>query len=105
MTITEGGYSLADGNPTIEKIVSGLDARRVAGGNPITVLSCDNLRDNGAAARDAIATVASVRSVELYHIDWEDLLSGAAHGPPHSRTQLLCDVPVVGEWSLRAMRV
>jgi hypothetical protein len=28
MTITEGGYSLANVNPTIEAIVAGLEARR-----------------------------------------------------------------------------
>src|SRR5439155_11791622 len=32
MTITEGGYSLAKPNPTIEAIAAGLDARRAAGG-------------------------------------------------------------------------
>ena len=65
MTISEGGYSLAGGNPTIETIVSGLDARHAAGGRPLTILSCDNLPNNGAVVRDAIATVAAARSAEL----------------------------------------
>ena len=65
MTISEGGYSLAGGNSTIEAIVSGLDARRAAGGKPLTVLSCDNLPANGDVVRDAIATVAAARSAEL----------------------------------------
>jgi mannitol 2-dehydrogenase len=65
LTITEGGYSLETRNPTIEAIVSALDARRRAGGSPITVLSCDNLPGNGAVARHAITTVASARGVEL----------------------------------------
>ncbi|HEY2542924.1 MAG TPA: mannitol dehydrogenase family protein [Gaiellaceae bacterium] len=65
MTITEGGYSLAGGNSTIETIVSGLDARLAAGGRPITILSCDNLPDSGAVTRHAIATVAAARSADL----------------------------------------
>src|SRR5439155_26431042 len=43
LTITEGGYSVQHENPTIEAIADGLDARRLAGGNPLTILSCDNL--------------------------------------------------------------
>ena len=35
MTITEGGYSLERPNATIEAIASGLDARRLGGGNPL----------------------------------------------------------------------
>jgi mannitol 2-dehydrogenase len=65
MTISEGGYSLSGGNPTIETIVSGLAARLAAGGRPLTILSCDNLPANGAVVRDAIATVAAGRSSEL----------------------------------------
>jgi mannitol 2-dehydrogenase len=65
LTITEGGYSLEGGNPTIDAIVSALDARRRAGGRPITILSCDNLPGNGEVARHAITTVASARGVEL----------------------------------------
>jgi mannitol 2-dehydrogenase len=65
LTITEGGYSVAGRNDTIEAIVSALDRRRVAGGRPLTVLSCDNLPGNGDAARRAVSTVASARSAEL----------------------------------------
>jgi mannitol 2-dehydrogenase len=65
LTITEGGYSLEGGNPTIDAIVSALDARRRAGGRPITILSCDNLPGNGEVARHAITTIASARGVEL----------------------------------------
>jgi mannitol 2-dehydrogenase len=61
LTITEGGYSLATRNETIEAIVSALDARRLAGGRPLTVLSCDNLPGNGDVARAAITTVADGR--------------------------------------------
>jgi mannitol 2-dehydrogenase len=65
LTITEGGYSLAEPNPTIEAIVSALEARRCADGRPLTVLSCDNLSGNGDVARQAIVTVAGARSDEL----------------------------------------
>lgn len=65
LTITEGGYSLAKPNPTLEAIASGLDARRVAGGEPLTLLSCDNLPGNGNVAREAITRVCEARSDEL----------------------------------------
>ena len=65
LTITEGGYSLASPNPTIEAIVSALDARRRAGGAALTVLSCDNLPGNGDVARNAITAVAAARSTAL----------------------------------------
>src|SRR5437763_2194031 len=65
LTITEGGYSLASRNQTIETIVSGLDARRRAGGLPLTILSCDNLPGNGNVARHAITAVADAHSAEL----------------------------------------
>jgi mannitol 2-dehydrogenase len=65
MTITEGGYSLAKPNPTLEAIASGLDARRAAGGAPLTILSCDNLPGNGNVAREAITRVCEARNDEL----------------------------------------
>jgi mannitol 2-dehydrogenase len=65
LTITEGGYALEAGNPTIEAIASALDARRRASGRPLTILSCDNLPGNGDVACHAITTVASRRSAEL----------------------------------------
>jgi mannitol 2-dehydrogenase len=67
MTITEGGYGLDHPNATIETIVSALDARRVSGGSPLTILSCDNLPANGDVARDAISAVAVGRSRDLAH--------------------------------------
>jgi mannitol 2-dehydrogenase len=65
MTITEGGYSLERPNATIEAIVAALDGRRVAGGAPLTILSCDNLPGNGTVAREAIMRVAAARDDEL----------------------------------------
>jgi mannitol 2-dehydrogenase len=65
LTITEGGYSLANNNPTIEAIVASLEARRAIGGDPITILSCDNVPGNGDVARASITTVAERHGVEL----------------------------------------
>jgi mannitol 2-dehydrogenase len=67
LTITEGGYALTGGNPTIEAIVDALDARRAAGAQPLTILSCDNLPGNGDVAREMITKVAEHRGVELVH--------------------------------------
>ena len=65
MTITEGGYSLDKPNPTIDAIVTGLDARRADGGKPLTILSCDNLPGNGNVAREAITRVCEGRGDDL----------------------------------------
>jgi mannitol 2-dehydrogenase len=65
MTITEGGYSLDKPNPTIEAIVTGLDARRASGGGPLTILSCDNLPGNGNVAREAVTRLCEARSDDL----------------------------------------
>jgi mannitol 2-dehydrogenase len=65
LTITEGGYALTGGNPTIEAIVGALDARRADGARPLTILSCDNLPGNGDVAREAIVEVAERRGPEL----------------------------------------
>ena len=65
LTITEGGYALPGGNSTIETIVAGLDARRLCGAPPLTILSCDNLPGNGDVAREAITAVAEHRGADL----------------------------------------
>jgi mannitol 2-dehydrogenase len=65
LTITEGGYALDGGNPTIEAIVGAIDARRADGSPPLTILSCDNLPGNGDVAREAIVKVAEGRGGEL----------------------------------------
>jgi mannitol 2-dehydrogenase len=65
LTITESGYSLASANPTIEAIVEGLEARRIAGAGPLTILSCDNLPGNGDTARAAITALAEPFGAEL----------------------------------------
>ncbi|HLB20186.1 MAG TPA: mannitol dehydrogenase family protein, partial [Gaiellaceae bacterium] len=65
LTITESGYSLVNGNPTIEAIVAGLEARRLAGAGPLTILSCDNVPANGDVARTAIVAVAENKGLDL----------------------------------------
>jgi mannitol 2-dehydrogenase len=65
LTITEGGYSLAGGNPTMEAIVAGLDARRSVGASPLTILSCDNVPGNGDTARAATMAIAEGHGAEL----------------------------------------
>lgn len=87
VTVTEKGYSLAaDGTldtslPAVERdltgaetpqtfigwLVAGLAARRAAGAGGLTVLSCDNLGDNGCKLREAVAVMAAARDAELAH--------------------------------------
>jgi mannitol 2-dehydrogenase len=46
-------------------VVEALDRRRRSGQPPFTVLSCDNMQDNGAAARTAMVSFARLRDEEL----------------------------------------
>lgn len=84
LTITEKGYALREGrldrdHPAIRAdlaeparprsavgvIVAGLAARRAAGLNGLSVLSCDNLPHNGALARRAVLDFAEMRDADL----------------------------------------
>src|SRR3989442_7728954 len=65
LTITEAGWSLAQETRTHEAIATGLEARRLGGEAPLTILSCDNLPGNGKTAGAAITTVCQSRSAEL----------------------------------------
>lgn len=86
LTITEGGYNisqstgeflldtpevvadLADGaepHTVFGLIVEALRRRRAAGTVPFTVMSCDNLQDNGKIARRAILTFAGAKDADL----------------------------------------
>jgi fructuronate reductase len=85
ITVTEAGYlSRADGHLDAERdavvadvaalradprapvgtlparLVAGLLARRAAGAGPLTVLSCDNLPDNGEVTRTVVAELAAL---------------------------------------------
>jgi len=57
LTITEAGYQPSDGSGSIvlSRLAAGLDARRRANAGPIALVSCDNLADNGAVLREALA--------------------------------------------------
>ncbi|MEO6532880.1 MAG: mannitol dehydrogenase family protein [Pseudolysinimonas sp.] len=93
LTITEAGYlrgpdgeldwtdealsrdlaSLADDDGTamvtaVARIVDGLRARRRAGGEPLAVVSCDNLPSNGDVTREVVLAVASRIDSDL--ADW-----------------------------------
>jgi mannitol 2-dehydrogenase len=61
MTITGDGYRIGesgDGNAVFSVVVEALADRRRTGAAPFTVLSCDNLPDSGAAAREATLVLA-----------------------------------------------
>lgn len=83
-TVTEKGYHLAaDGaldmsHPAIVRelsgampstlsgwLVAGLAARRAAGGGAITLMSCDNLADNGHRFRRSVRDLAAARNPDL----------------------------------------
>ena len=50
------------------KLVAGLLARRAADAGPISVLSCDNLPENGAVTRTVVTDLAAVVDATL--LDW-----------------------------------
>lgn len=79
LTVTEGGYyidamsgAFDERHPDIQldrankwaprtafgAIVAGLNKRRLLGGPPLTVLSCDNLPENGIATKNAVLGIA-----------------------------------------------
>ncbi|WP_347350558.1 mannitol dehydrogenase family protein [Intrasporangium sp.] len=89
LTITEGGYLVNQvtgefdaADPSIQSdlapgavpstafgyIVAGLAARRAAGATPFTVMSCDNLPDNGDIARRMMTAFARLKDPGL--ADW-----------------------------------
>jgi len=65
LTITEAGYSVVEPNPTFDAIAGGLARRRESGAAPLTIMSCDNLRGNGAAAREATLGACRARGRDL----------------------------------------
>jgi mannitol 2-dehydrogenase len=68
LTITADGYAAGGtcGRPSVFAVIAAaLDQRQQRGTPPFTVLSCDNLADNGAAARNAAVAAARERSTEL----------------------------------------
>jgi mannitol 2-dehydrogenase len=88
LTITEGGYNIADGggfnadDPAVRRdlepgavpatvfgvVVEGLRRRKERGIPPFTIVSCDNLPGNGHVARQSFASYAGLVDPEL--ADW-----------------------------------
>lgn len=86
LTVTEKGYcnaggtldeahpdiaaEIADGAPRSVpgRLVAGLAARRAAGAGPLTLLSCDNLSENGPTLRATLLRYAALRDPGL--ADW-----------------------------------
>jgi fructuronate reductase/mannitol 2-dehydrogenase len=52
-------------NSALGLLVEALDVRRRAGRRPFTVLSCDNMPDNGATTRHAVVSFADLRDPRL----------------------------------------
>ncbi|WP_170431841.1 mannitol dehydrogenase family protein [Ruegeria arenilitoris] len=109
LTVTEGGYfvdpetgGLDTGHPDIQHdvvdpahprtvfgaIVAALKTRRDTGAGPFTVQSCDNLRGNGRATRQAVVSLARLTDKKL--ADWID----QACSFPNSMVD--CIVPATG---------
>jgi mannitol 2-dehydrogenase len=68
LTITGDGYAVGgtrDRPSVFGVIAAALELRRQRGIAPFTVLSCDNLPDNGAAARRAVLAAAEASSTGL----------------------------------------
>jgi len=64
LTITEGGYRDPDG-PAFALIVEALERRRRRGIAAPTIVSCDNIENNGEIARRAVLANAESRDPEL----------------------------------------
>ncbi|MEL6680831.1 MAG: mannitol dehydrogenase family protein, partial [Pseudomonadota bacterium] len=115
LTVTEGGYYRKGGacdtdHPDLQAdlarpdaphtafgaIVAALRARRAAGTGPFTVLSCDNLQNNGDIVRDTVVSLARLSDPDL--ADW--IVTEATF--PNSMVD--CIVPATGEAELALVR-
>ncbi|CAM5677609.1 mannitol dehydrogenase [Streptomyces purpurascens] len=54
LTIAEKGYRAAGPDTVVGRLAAGLATRMRSGAAPITVVSCDNMADNGAVLRTAV---------------------------------------------------
>lgn len=70
MTITEAGYAQDGSSPlgTFDVVADALDRRRTAGAAGVSIVSCDNLPGNGAAAYAATIDAAERRDPTL--VSW-----------------------------------
>lgn len=64
MTVTAPTYAQPEA-PVFSHVLDALARRRAAGMRPFTVLSCDNLPDNGAVTRERVLTLARTRDPAL----------------------------------------
>lgn len=62
LTITEKGYR--DG-PAMAALCNGLAQRKQSGNNGLTILSCDNLSENGALTRQSLLIIATQTDASL----------------------------------------
>jgi mannitol 2-dehydrogenase len=67
LTVTGDGYG--EDEPVPRFLAEALRLRREAGVPPFTVISCDNLPDNGGTARSAVVAYARLRNEERF-ADW-----------------------------------
>jgi fructuronate reductase/mannitol 2-dehydrogenase len=65
LTITAGAYADGESAGALDYLVEALERRRQAGRAPFTVMSCDNLPDNGSVARAALVGAAARRDERL----------------------------------------
>lgn len=72
-------------------LVAALRARRDAGTPPFTVLSCDNIQNNGAVTRASVLSTAGLASTEL--AEWID----ANVGFPSTMVDRITPRPTVGQ--------
>lgn len=70
ITITEKGYLDHGPASAAGLIAAGLEARRVAGLPPLTILSCDNRTGNGPFARDAVLAAAKAAGLSDEAAGW-----------------------------------
>jgi mannitol 2-dehydrogenase len=65
LTITACAYDAGAPAGALDYLAEALERRRRAGHAPFTVMSCDNIPDNGAVARKALVAVAARRDERL----------------------------------------
>ena len=57
LTITESGYT-TDPDGVITKLARAIEQRRISCGEPLTIISCDNLSSNGERTRELLSSIS-----------------------------------------------
>ncbi|HYO40802.1 MAG TPA: mannitol dehydrogenase family protein [Nocardioidaceae bacterium] len=90
---------------TFGYLVEALDRRRAAGLPPFTVLSCDNMPNNGAAARTAVVSFARLRDQQLgdwidEHVSFPSSMVDriTPNTSPEERDAIVADIGVADRW-------